>query len=85
MIVGKKCNNKFCGTVSDGGEQQCIHRQVVPLGGTEVDMMGVDRLLQLMSGGADRARSSGSFRPYYTHIMAYTAYNHPSYLLYYAI
>ena len=41
--------------MSGGGEQQCIHRQVAPPHGTEVDMMGVDRLLQSMTGGGVRA------------------------------
>ena len=45
------------GTVSDGGEQQCVHRLMVPPGGTEVDIMGVDRLLQSMTGQGDRVRS----------------------------
>ena len=43
--------------MSAGGEQQCIHRQVAPPHGTEVDMMGVDRLLLSMTGGGDRAGS----------------------------
>ena len=30
------------GTVSAGGEQQCIHRQVAPPRGTGVDMMRVE-------------------------------------------
>ena len=37
--------------MSEGGEQQCVHRQVAPSGGTEIGMMGVDRLLQSMTGG----------------------------------
>ena len=44
-------------TVSEGGKQQCIHRRVTPPPGTEVDMMGVDRLLQSMTGVGDRAAS----------------------------
>ena len=55
-----------------------MHRRVAPSGGTEVDMMGIDRLLQSMTRvgeelGLDAERS---FRPYYTCIMAYTAYMH---------
>ena len=33
------------GTLSaDLGEQRCVHRQVVPPHGTELDMVGVDEL-----------------------------------------
>ena len=39
------------------GEQQCIHIRVAPPYGTEVDIMGVDRLLQSMTGRGDRAGS----------------------------
>ena len=39
------------------GEQQCVHRQVALPHGTEVDMMGVDRLPQLMTAEGDRAGS----------------------------
>ena len=41
--------------MSEGWEQQCVHRQVVPESGTEIDMMGVDRLLQSMTGEGGRA------------------------------
>ena len=58
----------FGGTVT-GEEHQYLHRRATLPGGTEVDMMGVDRLLQSMNGGGD-----GSFRSYYTRTMAYTAY-----------
>ena len=48
----------FDGIASEGGgKQQCIHRQVAPPHGTDLDMMGVDRLLQLMPVGGDRAGS----------------------------
>ena len=40
-----------------GEEQQCKHRQVAPPHGTEVDMIGVERLLQSVTGGGDRAES----------------------------
>ena len=40
--------------MSEGGEQQCVRRQVAPPHGTEVDKMGMDRLLQSMTGGRDR-------------------------------
>ena len=35
--------------------QQCIHIRVAPPHGTEVEMMGVDRLLLSMTEGEDRA------------------------------
>ena len=41
--------------MSGGGEQQCIHRWVAPPHGTEVDMTGVDKLLQSMIEGGIRA------------------------------
>ena len=34
-----------------------MHRWVALPGGTEVDIMGVDRLLQSMTGGGDRGGS----------------------------
>ena len=37
------------------GEQQCTHRWVAPPYGSEVDMIGVDKLLQSMTEGGDRA------------------------------
>ena len=58
-----------------GGEQQCIHSRVAPPHGTEVNMMGVDRFLQSMTGGGERAGGAdGRFQLYYTWIMVYTAY-----------
>ena len=45
--------------------------RTAPPNGTDVNMMGVDRLLQSMTGGGDRAES---FQPYYTRIMTYAAY-----------
>ena len=45
------------GTLSKGGEQQCAHIRMVPPSGTEVNMMGVDRLLQLITGEGYRAGS----------------------------
>ena len=44
-------SNNFDGTLSEGGEQQCVYGQVAPPHGTEIDTMGVDRLLQSMTGG----------------------------------
>ena len=43
-------------TVSAGvGGQQYMYRLVVPPNGSEVDMMGVDRLIQSMTEGGVRA------------------------------
>ena len=39
------------------GMDQRVHRQVAPPGGTEVDMMGIDSLLQSMTRVGARAGS----------------------------
>ena len=46
----------FRGTVSKVGDQ-CMHRQVAPPGGTEVDVKGIDRLLQSITRVGARAGS----------------------------
>ena len=43
--------------MSEGGDQQCVQRQVAPPHRTEVGMMGVDRLLKSMTGRGDRVGS----------------------------
>ena len=40
----------FGGTASEGGEKQCIHRWVAPSHGTEVNMIGIRRLLNRSLG-----------------------------------
>ena len=51
------CVHVFSGTVSEVGTSACTYRCLVPPGGTQVDVMGIDRPLQSMTRVGARAGS----------------------------